>query len=69
MDRAIFKVAILVWIMLGTTLAGMAVTAVLVTPGLEGAAMKAVPAAGILGYLGALPLSVMVARRIQGGTA
>jgi hypothetical protein len=63
------KLATLVWIMLGTTLAGILVTAVLVTPGFEASAMKAIPIAGIAGYLLALPLSVMVARKIVDQTA
>lgn len=59
------KVALLVWIMLGTTLAGAAVLAVLCVPSLAPLAMKYIPMAGIGGYVVALPLSFVVAKQIM----
>jgi hypothetical protein len=61
-----FKVAVLVWIMLGTVLAGAAMVAVMSFPGLSGQEMKMIPFAALAGFLIALPLSYLVARKIGG---
>lgn len=64
------KLAIVIWIMLGTVLAGVAVTAVLVMPQLEPMTMTLFPAAAALGFALAIPVSIMVAKQIYGpGTA
>ena len=58
------KISLLVWIMLGTALAGTAVVAVLAVPSLAADAMKNIPFAVLLGFTAAMPLSYLVAKRI-----
>ena len=62
------KIALLVWIMLGTTLAGVAMTAVVATPALAEQAWTLIPIACGAAIVLALPLSWWVARRITAGT-
>ena len=59
-----FKISILVWMVLGTALAGSAVIAVLAVPDLANQAMKNIPRAVLLGFVVAMPLSYLVARKI-----
>jgi hypothetical protein len=63
------KIATLVWIVLGTTLAGIAVTAVIVVPSLYDQGMKWIPIAAGVGFLAAIPLAAMIAKRIMALTA
>ncbi len=58
------KVAVLIWVMLGTVLAGSAVTAVLTVQGLAASPMKDLPLAALAGFLVAMPLSYLVATRL-----
>jgi len=58
------KVAILIWMMLGTVFAGSAVTAVLTVQGLAASPMKIIPLAALIGFIVAMPLSYLVATRI-----
>ncbi len=58
------KISLLVWIMLGTALAGTAVVTVLAVPSLADNAMKNIPFAVLLGFAAAMPLSYLVARKI-----
>lgn len=58
------KVAVLIWVMLGTVLAGTAVTAVLTVQGLGASLMKTIPLAALAGFVVAMPLSYLVATRI-----
>ena len=60
-----FKISLIVWIILGTAVAGAAVIAVLATPGLADQAMKNIPFAVTIGFTLAMPLSYLVARRIS----
>ncbi len=62
------KLAIVVWIVLGATVAGAALAVVLAVPSLSQNAMKLVPIAALLGFAVAIPLSVVVARRIDAQT-
>jgi hypothetical protein len=62
-----FKVSILVWIMLGTTLAGISMIVVLMVPGLAADAIRNIPYAVAAGFALAMPLSYLVARQIGGG--
>ncbi len=62
------KIAALVWMMLGTTLAGVAVTVIVVTPSLFDQGMKLIPIAAGAGFLLAMPLSYLVAKKIAAGT-
>ncbi len=59
-----FKISLLVWIMLGTALAGSAVISVLAVPFLAADAMKNIPFAVLIGFAAAMPLSYLVARKI-----
>lgn len=59
-----FKIAVLVWLMLGVTFAGAALTVVLAVPSLSGDAMKLLPIASGIGFLVAIPASIWVAKKI-----
>jgi hypothetical protein len=63
------KISLLVWIVLGTALAGAAVIAVLAVPGLADQAMKNIPRAVLIGFALAMPLSYLVARKIGASPA
>jgi hypothetical protein len=58
------KISFLVWMILGTALAGTAVIAVLAVPTLAIEAMKNIPLAVFIGFVAAMPLSYLVARKI-----
>jgi hypothetical protein len=58
------KVAAIVWIVMGTVLAGAGVAAVLSVPSLASEAIRYLPLAGVAGYLAAIPLSLLMARRL-----
>ena len=60
-----FKIASLIWIMLGTTLAGILVMVVLVVPSLAADTMRLLPIAAAAGAVIAIPVSMMIAKRIQ----
>lgn len=60
-----FKVAILIWVMLGTVLAGSAVMALLTVQGPVGSPMKDLPLAALVGFIVAMPLSYLVAAKIS----
>ncbi len=64
-----FKISFLVWMMLGTALAGSAVIAVLAVPSLADQAMKNIPFAVLIGFIAAMPLSYLVARKIDATAA
>ena len=59
----------LVWIILGTALAGSAVIAVLAVPSLAAEAMKNIPFAVLTGFAVSVPLSYLVARKIGASMA
>jgi len=58
------KIASLIWIVLGTALAGTAMLAVLNIASLADQGMKLIPLAVLCGFVIAMPLSYLVARRI-----
>jgi preprotein translocase subunit SecF len=64
-----FKISVLVWMILGTAIAGTAVIAVLAVPSLAAEAMKNIPFAVLIGFAAAVPLSYLVARQIAAATA
>ena len=64
-----FKISLLVWIVLGTALAGSAVIAVLAVPSFAAQAMKNIPFAVLIGFAVAMPLSYLVARKIGASAA
>ncbi|MEZ5822616.1 MAG: hypothetical protein R3D82_17595 [Xanthobacteraceae bacterium] len=59
-----FKIAVIIWVMLGTAVAGTAVTAVLAS-GLAENPMKAIPLAALAGFVVAIPFSYGVAAKIM----
>ncbi|MBV5266257.1 hypothetical protein [Pinisolibacter aquiterrae] len=59
-----FKVALLVWIVLGATLAGMALTLTLTIPAFQANAMKLLPIFSLAGFVVAIPASWFVAKKI-----
>ena len=63
------KVALLVWIMLGTVLAGTAVTVIVATPALDADAARLIPIASGLALLIGLPVAYVVARMIADASA
>lgn len=64
-----FKIAIIVWMMAGTVLAGIAIMVVLNVPGLAVHAMQYIPIAAIVGFVIAIPVAYLVAKRIAALTA
>ena len=60
------KVSLLVWIILGTVLAGISLLTVLMVPSLTAEATKNIPYAALVGFVIAMPLSYLVARQIGG---
>lgn len=59
-----FKIALLVWIVLGATLAGIALTLTLTIPALQANAMKLLPIFSLAGFVVAIPASIFVAKKI-----
>ena len=64
-----FRITLVVWMMLGTALAGTAMLAVLIVPDLAAQAMKNIPLAVLSGFAAAIPLSYLVARKIGNSAA
>ncbi len=63
------RLAVLLWLMGGTVLAGVAVMIVLMIPSLQGEAMRDIPIAGIAGFIVGVPLALIAAKTITHGTA
>jgi hypothetical protein len=63
-NTPMFKISLLVWMILGTALAGSAVISVLAVPSLAAEAMKNIPFAVLIGFAAAMPLSYLVARKL-----
>jgi hypothetical protein len=59
-----FKIAVLVWVILGVVVAGVAVIAILNIPGFAGKELQYIPIAAIVGYVIAIPFSIAVAKAI-----
>jgi hypothetical protein len=60
-----FKLAVVIWVMLGTVLAGCAVTLVILDSSLANQAFRLIPLAAIAGFIVAMPLSYMVSKRLS----
>jgi hypothetical protein len=58
------RIAVLIWIVLGITIAGAFGTVVLATPALANEAADLLPWAALAGFIVAIPASIFVARRI-----
>ncbi|MFA5951282.1 MAG: hypothetical protein WC807_13460 [Hyphomicrobium sp.] len=63
-----YKVAAVLWIVLGTVVAGTGVVAILSTPSLEPLASKLIPAICALGFVLAIPASILLAKKIGAGS-
>ena len=63
------KIALLVWIVLGTVLAGTAMTVIVSTPGLMADAVRLIPLACGVAFLVGLPVAYIVARMIADASA
>ncbi len=62
------RLAVLVWIVLGTTLAGSFLIPVLALPELQAQAMRILPLAAAAGFVLAIPFAWLIARRIDAAT-
>ncbi|MFT4099384.1 MAG: hypothetical protein QM651_19855 [Rhodoblastus sp.] len=63
-----WRLALLLWVMGGTVLAGIAVTVVLLVPAWYAMGMRTIPIAAAIGALVAIPLAVAAARTIAART-
>ena len=63
-----FKVALLVWILIGVVGAGVALTVVLAVPSLSANAMKLLPIVSIAGFVVTIPISFVIAKMILAQT-
>jgi len=59
-----FKIAAVVWIMIGTVFAGISVMTILSVPSLADQAIRYIPPAAIGGFIVAIPIAFLVARRM-----
>ena len=60
-----WKIATLVWIVLGATLAGCGLMVVVSIPSLNDQGMKLIPYAAAAGFIVAIPLSLWVAAKMM----
>jgi hypothetical protein len=58
------KIAVLIWIVMGITFAGVFGTVILATPALSNEAAELLPWAALAGFIVAIPASVVIARKI-----
>lgn len=63
-----WRLALLLWIMGGTVLAGVLVTVVLLVPSWYAMGMKAIPIAAAIGAIVAVPIAVAAAKAIASRT-
>jgi len=63
-----FKVALLVWILIGVVGAGAALLIVLAVPSLSANAMKLLPIVSIAGFIVTIPISFVIAKLILAQT-
>jgi hypothetical protein len=63
------KVAAIIWVLAGTVLAGAFVTLVLCSPSLSAQAARLIAWAGVGGYVVAIPIAAVLAKKIMGATA
>lgn len=59
-----FKIAAVVWIMIGTVFAGIAVMTILSVPSLAEHALNYIPRAALGGFILAIPIAFLVAKRM-----
>ncbi len=63
------KIAVIVWMVLGTVFAGSAVMTVLIVPELADHAMRYIPMAGVGGFAAAIPFALFLGWRLNRVTA
>lgn len=63
-ETTMYALGLLIWIVLGATLAGVGLTIVVATPALVVASMKLLPWAILAGFVLAMPLSLLLARKL-----
>lgn len=63
-EAAVAKIAVLIWIVMGITIAGAFGTVILATPALSNEAAELLPWAALAGFVVAIPASVVIARKI-----
>ncbi len=63
------KLAVLIWLVLGITLAGAGVMVVVAVPELFNDGMQLIPIAAAIGAVVAIPFAYLIARRIYLATA
>jgi hypothetical protein len=63
-----WRLAILLWVILGTTLAGIGVMVVLATPSMSSQAMMLIPYAAAIGAVIGIPISIVGAKMIAART-
>ncbi len=64
-----WRLAVLLWVIMGTVFAGIFVTVVLLVPGLAVQAMKLIPIVATIGAVLAIPFSFLAAKAIAARTA
>jgi len=60
-----FKIAVLVWMMVGTVFAGIAVMTILTVPSFANQDMHLIPVGAIAGFVVAIPVAFVVAKRMS----
>jgi uncharacterized Tic20 family protein len=68
-EAVMFKIAALIWMVLGTTLAGVALIVIVTIPRLFDLGMVLIPIACGAAAILAIPLSYLIARQIAAQTA
>ena len=63
-----WRLAVLMWVVLGTVLAGLLVLVIVATPSLSVQAMKLIPYAVAVGAALGIPVSIVVAKAIAAKT-
>lgn len=63
------KLAVLIWMMLGTTLAGALVVVIVTVPSLYADGMRLIPIVAAVGFIVAIPAAIVIAKKIDQATA
>jgi hypothetical protein len=61
-----YRIAIVIWIILGASLAGVGLAIVVAVPALADQGMKLIPWAVLAGFVVAIPASFLVASKMSG---
>ena len=64
-DPPMLKIAALVWMIVGITLAGVLVVVIVTVPSLYAQGMSLIPIAAAAGFLAAIPVALVIAKKIQ----